>query len=86
LYQKRCNEALSFDVGVMLKLRRFLDSLSDEKLDDVLRFCTRLGVDKALRDVEEIDFQGRMMLKVLGKPAMLAAAGYFLLLYLSANP
>lgn len=86
LYQKRCNEALSFDVGVMLKLRRFLDSLSDEKLDDVLRFCTRLGVDKALRDVEEIDFQGRMMLKVLGKPAMLAAAAYFLLLYLSANP
>jgi hypothetical protein len=43
-------------------------------------------VDKALRDVEEIDFQGRMMLKVLGKPAMLAAAAYFLLLYLSANP
>lgn len=85
-YQKRCDEALGFDVGVMLRLRRFLDSLSDEKLDEVLRFCNRLGVDKALSDVKEIDFQGRMMLKVLGKPAMLAALAYFFLLYLSANP
>ncbi len=70
----------------MLRLRRFLDSLSDEKIDEMLRFCGKLGVDKALTDVDEIDFQGKLMLKVLGKPSMLAAMGYFALLYLSANP
>ena len=86
LYQKRCNDALNFDVNVMLRLRRFLDSLSDERLDAVLRFCNKLGVDKALSDVEEIDFQGRMLLKVAAKPAMLAALAYFFMLYLSANP
>jgi digeranylgeranylglycerophospholipid reductase len=86
LYQKRCNEALNFDVSVMLRLRRFLNSLSDERLDSVLRFCNRLGVDKALSDVEEIDFQGRMLLKVVAKPAMLTALAYFFMLYLSANP
>ncbi len=46
----------------------------------------RLGVDKALRDVDEIDFQGKMLLTAVRKPSMLAALTYFGLLYLSANP
>jgi geranylgeranyl reductase family protein len=86
VYQKRCNETLNFDVSFMLRLRRFLNSLSDERWDSVLRFCTRFGVDKALSDVEEIDYQGRMIMSVATKPAMLAALGYFGLLYLFANP
>jgi digeranylgeranylglycerophospholipid reductase len=85
-YQKNCNDLLSFDFRVMLRLRRFLDSLSDEKLDEMLRVCGKLGVDKALRDVDEIDFQGKLLLNVIGKPAMLAALAYFGILYLSANP
>jgi hypothetical protein len=85
-YQKRCADALSFDFSVMLRVRRFLDSLSDKKLDEVLRFCARIGLDKTLGNVEEIDFQGQMLLKILAKPAMFAALAYFLKLYLSANP
>lgn len=86
LYQKRCGETLGFDVKVMLRLRRFLNALSDEQLDAALRFCVRIGVDEALSDVEEIDFQGQMLLAVLKKPAMWAALAYFLKLYLAANP
>jgi flavin-dependent dehydrogenase len=86
IYQKRCSNLLRFDFSVMLRLRRFLDSLSDQKVDEMLRFCGKLGVDKALSDVDEIDFQGKLMLQVLGKPAMLAAIAYFAMLYLSANP
>jgi digeranylgeranylglycerophospholipid reductase len=86
LYQKRCGETLGFDVKVMLRLRRFLDALSDEQLDAALRFCVRMGMDKALSDVEEIDFQGQMLLAVLKKPAMWATLAYFLTLYLVANP
>jgi digeranylgeranylglycerophospholipid reductase len=86
IYQQHCDDLLSFDFSVMLRLRRFLDSLSDEKLDEVLQVCGKLGVDKALCDVDEIDFQGKLLLKVLGKPAVLAALVYFGLLYLSANP
>jgi digeranylgeranylglycerophospholipid reductase len=85
-YQRRCDDLLGFDFSVMLRLRRFLDSLSDEKLDEMLRVCSKLGVDKALADVDEIDFQGKLLLKVLGKPAVFAALIYFGLLYLSANP
>ncbi len=86
MYQKRCSNSLGFDFVVMSRLRRFLDALSDQKIDEMLRFCRRLGVDKALSDVEEIDFQGKLMLQVLGKPAMLATIAYFGMLYLSANP
>jgi digeranylgeranylglycerophospholipid reductase len=86
VYQKRCADRLKFDFSVMLRVRRFLDSLSDEKLDEVLRFCSRIGVNKALENVDEIDFQGQLLLKVVTKPAMFAALGYFLKLYLSANP
>jgi digeranylgeranylglycerophospholipid reductase len=85
-YQKNCNDLLSFDFRVMLKLRHFLDSLSDEELDEMLQVCGKLGVDKALRDVDEIDFQGKLLLNVLRKPAILAALAYFGILYLSANP
>lgn len=81
-YQKRCGDLLNFDIKVMLRLRRFLDSLSDEKLDEMLRVCGKLGVDKALSGVDEIDFQGKLLLKVVGKPAMLTALAYFAMLYL----
>jgi len=84
-YQKRFSDLLSFDFNVMLRLRRFLNSLSDAKVDEMLRVCGRLGVDKALSSEDEIDFQGKMMLKAVGKPSMLAAIGYFAMLYLSAN-
>jgi len=85
VYQKHCSDLMSFDFNVMLKLRRFLNSLSDDKVDEMLRVCGRLGVDKALSSEDEIDFQGKMMLKAMGKPSMLAAIGYFAMLYLSAN-
>jgi geranylgeranyl reductase family protein len=86
LYQKRCDETLGFDVSVMLRIRKTLDSLSDEKLDSALRFVARLGLNKALSDVEEIDFQGQTLLKTLTKPVAFASLAYFLLLYLTANP
>ena len=86
LYQKRCEDKLGFDVRVMLQARRFLDSLSDRKLDGALRFAKKVGLDRALRDVDEIDFQGRILLSLLDKPAAYAALPYFLMLYLSANP
>ena len=70
----------------MNALRRFLNSLSDERLDQMLRVCGKLGVDKSLRDVDEIDFQGKMILQSVWKPSMLAAVLYFVMLYFSANP
>ncbi len=85
VYQKRCDDLLNFDIKVMLRLRRFINSLSDEKLDEMLRVCGKLGVDRALSNVEEIDYQGQMLMTVVGKPAMWAALAYFGFLYLFSH-
>jgi digeranylgeranylglycerophospholipid reductase len=86
LYQKRCKDTLGFDFNVMLRMRKLLDSLSDERVDEALRLCARFGLNRTLRDIEEIDFQGQTLLKILKKPAIWAALAYFFMLYLSANP
>jgi digeranylgeranylglycerophospholipid reductase len=85
-YQKRCSDLLGFDFSVMLRLRRFLNSFSDEKVDEILRVCGMLGLDEALRNEDEIDFQGKMLIKSLWKPSVLATLAYFALLYLFTNP
>jgi hypothetical protein len=41
---------------------------------------------KALKDVDEIDFQGKLLLEMLTKPSAYATFAYLLVLYLSANP
>ena len=86
VYHRRCANKLKFDFSVMLRLRRFLDSLSDQKLEDLLRFCERIGLNNSLKNVEEIDFQGKLLLKIATKPSTFAAMAYLLKLHLSANP
>jgi len=85
-YQKRCKEILDFDVNVMLRVRKMLDVMSDEKVDDAISLCTKFNLDKILRNFKDIDFQGQSLLRLLRSPRMLTALFYFFFLYLSANP
>lgn len=85
LYKKRCIDTMGFDTGVMLRARQFFDRLPDKKVDEILRFFTRIGLDKNLDRVNEIDFQGRLLLRMLPKPTVLVALAYLLKSYLSAN-
>ncbi len=85
-YQKCVENKLGFDVKIMLRIRKFLDAISDKQLDAALQFCSRIGADEVLRDVEEIDFQGRTLLGLMGKPVIWATIAYFIGLYLAANP
>jgi digeranylgeranylglycerophospholipid reductase len=84
-YKKRCEQVLGFDARVMLRMRRTLDALSDERIDDAIGLCNELRLDKTLKSVEDIDFQGRTLLRALRSPRMLTALGYFFFAYLSAN-
>ena len=81
-YQKQCEDKLGFDVRVMLKARKAIDSFSDQKLDRAMRFASKVGFGKALRDVDEIDFQGRTLLGMIRKPAAYATLAYLVALYL----
>ncbi len=86
LYQKRCEEIMGFDMSVMLRIRKMLDAISDEKIDEAIRFCRKMGLGKTLQSIQEIDFQGQTLLRALKKPKILTALAYFFLLYLSTNP
>ncbi|MEM3627558.1 MAG: hypothetical protein QXZ25_05980, partial [Candidatus Bathyarchaeia archaeon] len=82
-YQRRCNQVYGFDVKIMLKMRKILEGLSDDKIDEAIIFCKKLNMDEILQKVEDLDFQGRSLLRILWKPRILAALFYVLLLYLS---
>lgn len=86
VYQTRCEEILGFDMNVMLRIRKALDAVSDEKLDDVIAFFAKFGIDRAFQNFGDIDFQGRSLLKALRSPRMLTALAYSFFQYLSANP
>jgi flavin-dependent dehydrogenase len=85
-YKKLCNKMLGFDMKVMLKLRKMLNALSDDKIDEAISFCIKLGFGKSVKGIEDIDFQGRSLLRSLPKPRILAALLYFFFLYFSTNP
>lgn len=85
LYQKLCSDRLGFDSAIMCRARRMFNSLSDAQFNRAMHFGTRIGLGKALSDINEIDFQGRTLFTVLKKPATYAALAYFIRLYLSTN-
>jgi digeranylgeranylglycerophospholipid reductase len=85
-YQRRCKEILGFDVKAMLRIRKMLDVMSDEKIDDAISLCKKLNLDKIFQNVKDVDFQGRSLLRLLPNPRMLTALFYFFFLFLSANP
>lgn len=81
-YQMRCKEILGFDMNVMLRIRKMLDRMSDGKLDNTISFLSRTGVDRALQNVGDLDFQGQTLIRALRYPQTLTALVYFCLLYL----
>jgi digeranylgeranylglycerophospholipid reductase len=85
LYQNRYMKNFSFDFSVMLKIRSFLNSLSDEKLDRILRFCKKIRLNKTIKNIDEIDLQGRTIFKTLIKPTVSVALVYLLINYLVTN-
>ena len=85
-YQKRCDKILRFEAKFMLKARRMLDALSDDKIDKVFSLCTRISLDRTLRNFEDIDLQGHSLLRMLWNPRLSVVLLYFLFSYLSTNP
>jgi digeranylgeranylglycerophospholipid reductase len=85
-YQQKCDKKLSFDASFMLRLRKMLNAMPDDKIDDGISFCTKLGLDKVIDKIEDVDFQGMSLVRLMRNPKMVTALFYFLFLYLSANP
>jgi digeranylgeranylglycerophospholipid reductase len=85
-YERRCDEFSGFDMRVMLRIRKMLNRLSDERLDDLIGFCSRFRIDEAFRNVDDLVLQARGFLRAAHSPQMFAVLAYFFFVYLSANP
>jgi digeranylgeranylglycerophospholipid reductase len=85
-YHKQCEEILGFDLKFMLNIRKMLNVMSDEKIHEVLTLCKKLNLNKTLRNVKDIDFQGKSLMHLLRSPRFLPILFYFFFLYISANP
>lgn len=85
LYQTRCNRIFGVEFKFMLRIRKMLDLVPDEKLDEAITFYSRIGLDKALQNFSDLDFQARSFLRTLQNPRMPIALSHFLLSYLLAN-
>jgi hypothetical protein len=55
-----------------------LNGFTDRQIDQLVSFCTQLGLDESLRGFEDIDFQGTSVVWMLKSPRFLATALYFL--------
>jgi geranylgeranyl reductase family protein len=81
-YQMQCKEISGFDMSVMLRIRKMLDTMSDEKLDNAISFLSKIGVNEALQNVGDLDFQGQALIHALRYPQTLTALVYFCFLCL----
>jgi digeranylgeranylglycerophospholipid reductase len=84
-YESRWKKLVGFDLAVMLQLRRMLNSLSDGRTDELIDLAGRLGVDRVLENVGDLDFQGRTLIPMLRYPATLAVLLYFTFSWLTSS-
>ncbi|MEJ2126324.1 MAG: NAD(P)/FAD-dependent oxidoreductase [Candidatus Bathyarchaeota archaeon] len=83
-YETQWRQAVDFELKVMLQLRKMLNSLSDKKTDNLIGLCNRLGVDKVLEKVGDVDFQGRSLVPMMRFPGALAVVGFFVFSWLTS--
>jgi digeranylgeranylglycerophospholipid reductase len=84
-YQSRWKKLIGFDLAAMLQLRRMLNRLSDDRTDGLINLAGRLGVDRVLEKVGDLDFQGRSLIPMLKYPSTLAVLFYFMFSWLTSS-
>lgn len=84
-YQSRWKRLVGFDLAAMLRLRRMLNGLSDDRTDGLIDLAGRLGIDKVLEKVADLDFQGRSLIPMLRYPGPLVVLLYFTLSWLTSS-
>jgi geranylgeranyl reductase family protein len=84
-YQHQWKRLVGFDLIAMLQMRRMLNSLSDRKIDQIITWCNRLGIDDVLQKVGDLDFQGRSLIPMIKYPSTIAIISYFIFSWLTSS-
>jgi flavin-dependent dehydrogenase len=71
-YERAWRRLLGFDLAVMTWIRKVFYGLPDPQLDRMFATLNKLGVDDALSQTADIDFQGRTLLALGRDPHLIA--------------
>lgn len=82
-YQEKIKKSIGLDMSAMLRIRRILNAISDSQLDKAFAFFNKVDFGKVLTKVDDIDFQGRSLMKVIRGPRAFAALAYLFYICLS---
>jgi len=75
-YQSRWRKLIGFDLAAMRQVRILLNRLPDNKIDEIIRLCSKLGADRFLEEVGDLDFQGKSLVRAIQYPTVLLIAFY----------
>lgn len=83
-YQSRWRKLIAFDLAAMRQVRKMLNRLRDDKIDTIIELCSKLGMDRALEETGDLDFQGKTLLRIIPYPKALLLVLY--LIFSSLSP
>jgi len=84
-YQSRWRKLIGFDLAAMRQVRKLLNRLPDDKIDRIIGLCSKLGVNRFLEEVGDLDFQGKSLVRVIQYPTVLLVVLYLIFSSLTAE-
>jgi len=79
LYERLWKKKMGFDMTMMKHLRKFLNSFSDRKIDQLISMSSQLKLDESLKGAKDIDFQGSSLIRLIKHPRIIAMGLYMAL-------
>lgn len=78
-YERLWKARLGLNFEIMLYLRKLLDRMSDSQVDKLFKVTSKTGLVERLKNVEDVDFQAKILLNVLRNPKNFPPILYFFL-------
>lgn len=75
-YQRGISKLMGLDMNAMHVMRKIIDKISDSKIEKIANFYNRMEIYKVVKNIKEIDFQGKALLKAIKDPRILAFLTY----------
>lgn len=76
-YQFRWKKSIGFELGVMRRLRKGLNRISDSQMDKIIGLSSRFGVAEALENAGDVDYEGSSLVRMISYPAIPVLTLYF---------
>ena len=85
-YQTLWKKQIDFDLKAARQLRLMLNRIPDDKMDNIIDLSARFGLDQALEEAGDLDFEGRSLVRMARYPAAWMVAFYSFFSSITSKP